>query len=190
MALNNPPKEAQRGARSFNVVFLGSKQAGCIGLLSVFAVGYSIKGVVCYDSIVENLAAELGLPTLASIKQPEVGRLLADSDLLISVHAREIVPRKLLELPHFGGINVHPCLYRYKGSNPIGRLLQDGCTKASVGVHRMTERLDEGEVLAEEFVDVTGKQTVEEVYNILYPYYALVLLKAFRILETSGVAND
>ena len=52
-----------------------------------------------------------------------------------------------------------------------------------MGVHRMTEHLDEGEILAEEFVDVAGKQTAEEVYNVLYPFYALTLLKALRALE-------
>ncbi|GAH55096.1 unnamed protein product [marine sediment metagenome] len=46
----------------------------------------------------------------------------------------------------------------------------------------MTENVDEGEVLAEEFVDVTGKQSVDEVYNALYPYYSLALLKALRVL--------
>lgn len=185
--LTNPSKESQGENRGFKVVFLGGKQAGCVGLLAAIAAGCRIQGVVVYDSIVENLAISLGVPTFASIKQPEVERLFSESDLLVSVHSREIVPKKLLELPHFGGINVHPCLYRYKGSSPVARLLQDGCTRASVGVHRMTENVDEGEVLAEEFVDVAGKQSVEEVYNVLYPFYALALLKALRVLETSGV---
>jgi len=184
-AFINPSEEHQRENQGLKVVFLGGRQAGCVGLLAVIAAGHRIQGVVVYDSIVETLAARLGLPTFASIKQPEVERLLSDSDLLVSVHCREIVPKKLLELPHLGGINVHPCLYRYKGSNPIDRLLQDGCTRASVGVHRMTESVDEGEVLAEEFVDVAGKRSVDEVYNVLYPFYASVLLKALRILETS-----
>jgi folate-dependent phosphoribosylglycinamide formyltransferase PurN len=176
-----------RGRQGLSVVFCGGKQAGCIGLLTIIANGYGIKGVVAYDSTVEALAKKLGLPTYSSIKQPEVERLLFDSDLLVSTHAREIIPRKLLALPHMGGVNVHPCLYRYKGANPVERLLQDGGTQASVGVHRMTEIIDEGEVLAEEFVDVTGRKSVGEIYNELYPLYATALLKALRILETSGV---
>lgn len=181
----NPSEEYQRENQGCKVVFLGGRQAGCVGLLTVIAAGCRVQGVVAYDSTVETLATRLGLPLFASVKQPEVERLLSDSDLLVSVHCREIVPKKLLELPHLGGINVHPCLYQYKGSNPIDRLLQDGCTQASVGVHRMTESVDEGEVLAEEFVDVTGKQSVDEVYNVLYPLYSLTLLKALRVLATS-----
>ncbi len=176
--------DANQKACSLEIVFLGGKQAGCVGLLTTTAAGCRIKGVVAADEMVANLATGLGLPTFASVRQAEVERLLAESDLLVSVHSREIVPEKLLKLPRLGGINVHPCLYRYKGADPIERLLKDGTTRASVGVHRMTERVDEGEVLTQEFVDVTGKKTEDEVYNVLYPLYALALLKALRILET------
>jgi len=175
-------------AYGLKVVFSGGRQAGCIGLLTVFAVGCRIQGVIAYDDIVSSLADSLNLPVFTSIKQPEVEKLLAGSDLLVSVHGRDIVPTRLLDLPHLGGINAHPCLYRYKGADPVGRLLRDGGTKASVGVHRMTEHVDEGEVLAEEFVDIAGKKTADEVYNVLYPYYALALLKALRAL-TTGVAG-
>lgn len=167
---------------NINVISSGGKQAGCIGLLTVVAAGFNIKVVIAYDNIVAGLAAELGLPVLTSIKKPELEQYLINSDLLVSVHSPEIVPDRLLNRLRFGGINVHPCLYRYKGAHPVERLLQDGCTRASVGVHRMTAKVDEGEVLAEEFVDVTGKNIVDEVYNTLYPYYSIVLLKALRIL--------
>jgi UDP-2,4-diacetamido-2,4,6-trideoxy-beta-L-altropyranose hydrolase len=167
------------------VIFLGGKQAGCIGLLTLRARGCAITGVVAYDDTVQELATMLGIPTFSSIERPEVKDLLSRGDLLVSMHGREVVPRKLFQLPRLGGINVHPCLYRYKGANPVGRLLRDGCPLASVGVHRMTEDIDEGEVLTEEFVDVAGKQSPEEVYNVLYPYYSLALLRALQVLENS-----
>ena len=181
----NPTEENQREDHCLKVVFLGGKQAGCIGLLTLLAAGCKISGVVAYDSTMEELAMVLCLPRFSSVKQPEVEELLSKSDLLVSVHGREIVPLRLLKLPRFGGINVHPCLYAYRGTNPVGRLLQDGRTLASVGVHRMTEGVDEGEVLVEEFIDVAGKQSVDEVYNALYPHYSLALLKALQVLEDS-----
>ena len=175
----------RRQRHNFKVVFMGGAQAGCIGLLTLLAGGCKVSGIVAYDDTVGQLATALRLRTFSSIKQPELEPLLSVSDVLVSVHGREIVPGRLLALPRFGGINVHPCLYAYKGADPVGRLLQDGNTKASVGVHRMTERVDEGEVLVEEFADVTGKYSVDEVYNALYPSYALALLKALGTLATS-----
>ncbi|MGB8707614.1 MAG: formyltransferase family protein [Dehalococcoidia bacterium] len=183
MTLTNESTVRQSKNQGLKVFFLGGKQVGCIGLLTLAAAGCRIQGVIAYDSAVLNLATMLHMPTFSSIKQSEVENLLSQSDLLVSVHGREIVPKKLLELPCLGSINVHPCLYRYKGANPIGRLLQDGCTRASVGVHRMTENIDEGEVLVEEFMDITGRKSVEEVYNVLYPFYAVALLKAIGTLS-------
>ena len=162
----------------FSVVFLGGRQAGCIGLLTVCAASCEVLGVVAYDDRLRMLAEAMGLQHFGSIHEPSVQELLSRSDLLVSVHGRERVPEELLRLPRCGGINAHPCLSWYKGMHPIERLLQDGRARASVGVHRMTARLDEGTVLAEEFVDVSGSSTVEEVYNALYPFYAIALLRA------------
>ena len=47
----------------------------------------------------------------------------------------------------------------------------------------MTDKVDEGEVLVEEFVEVEGKETVDGVYNALYPYYTTALIKALKILQ-------
>ena len=162
---------------------MGGKQAGCVGLLTMLAAGYKVSGVVAYDELTHQLAAELHLPSFSSIAQLEVDELLASSDVLVSVHGKEIVLKNKFEAPRLGAINVHPCLYAYKGALPVKRLLADGNTRASVGVHRMTENVDEGEVLVEEVVDVAGLQSSGEVYNALYPYYSLALLRALRTLE-------
>ncbi len=167
------------------IFFIGANQAGCIGLLTILAAGYKISGIVAYDNIIDDLATVLNIPRFSSISEREVEILLGKSDLLVSVHGKQIVPKELLELPRLGGINAHPCLYAYPGADPVNRLLDDGKTLASVGVHRMTERVDEGEVLSEDFIDVTGKVSVEEVYNALYPYYSMGLLVTLRLLEVS-----
>ena len=82
-----------------------------------------------------------------------------------------------------GGINVHPCLYAYKGTNPIGRMLKDGKTRASVGVHKMTDKVDEGKLIVEEFVSVEGQDSVVGIYNALYPVYITVLLDAIGMMR-------
>jgi methionyl-tRNA formyltransferase len=167
--------------RTMRAVFMGGRQAGCVGLLTALAFGCEIDALVAYDDQVMMVADLLGLTARPSIS--DTRGALADADLLISVHGRELVPSRLLTLPRLGGINVHPCLYAYKGGDPIGRLLADGNTRASVGVHRMTDELDQGEVIVEEFVDVTGDRTVTEVYNRLYPHYASALYRALKTLS-------
>ena len=169
-----------------SVVYFGGKQAGCIGLLTVLSFGCVVKGVVAYDVLMSNLANALGYKIYDTIKHPEVAELLADSDLLVSVHCREIIPQALLDLPRLGSMNVHPCLFKYKGSDPIQRLLKDGGKMASVGVHRMTAVLDDGEVLTELYVNVEGKQSAEEIYNTIYPYYTLAILESLERIQKSN----
>jgi methionyl-tRNA formyltransferase len=172
--------------KRINVSLMAGKQAGCIGLLSLYAANCDIIGVVAYDELVNQLAKKLNLPTFSSLKEDEFIKLVNKSDLLVSVHGREIVPIEILKVPPLGCINVHPCLYQYKGRNPVGRLLRDKNTKASVGVHYMLEEVDAGEVIVEKFVNVSGKNTIDEVYNVLYPYYALTLLEAVNKIRDKG----
>ncbi len=180
------PSHARSRGAGCKVVFLGGKQAGCTGLLTLYGAGCEVLGVVAYDPQVRQLAKTLGLPLFKSVEEQAVKPLLGRADLLVCVHGREIVPPKLLRLPRLGGLNVHPCLYAYKGANPIARLLRDKNPKASVGVHRMEGPVDAGRVLVEEFLDVSGWRTPEEVYNVLYPLYADALLKALRQLQEAA----
>ena len=166
------------------VAFVGGKQVGNIGLMALFAANCKPLVVVAYDDKVGDLSRQLKIPTFSSIKDDGFGEILAECDLLVSVHGREIIPLEILEVPPKGCINVHPCLYKYKCGYPIKRMLKDGNTKASVGVHYMTQEVDEGEVIIEKFIDVSGLNSVTEVYNHLYPEYALVLLEALKIIES------
>jgi methionyl-tRNA formyltransferase len=161
---------------------MAGKQAGVIGILTALAKKIDILAVVAYDEFVKIVARELCIPVFATVYDKKFIKYLTYCDLLISIHGREVIPRELLSLPKIGCINLHPCLYRYKGKNPIERLLRDGETKASVGSHWMTEKVDTGHTISEEFVNIKGLKTVTEVYNTLYPYYSFVLLKTLDIV--------
>lgn len=174
-------------ANRLKVIFLGGKQAGVIGLLTTVAVGCNVLAVVTGSDIVKELAKRLGLPIYYSVKQDEIIELLPETDLMISVHSREVIPMEILDAVRIGGINVHPCLSEYKGRNPVKRFVENGKAKASVGVHRMVEEVDCGEVLEEMFVDIDRDviTTVTEVYNSLYPYYAIALLDVLGRLQNA-----
>lgn len=168
------------------VVYLGGKQAGCIGLLTLFGADCEVLGVVGYDEHVRRLTQVLQLPLFSSVREQKLQTCLREADLMVCVHGRERVPKTLLDLPRLGGINVHPCLYSYKGASPIERLLKDNNPRASVGVHKMEEEVDRGEVLTEEFVNVSEQRSVVGVYNALYPFYATTLL---RVIEQMRQAS-
>jgi methionyl-tRNA formyltransferase len=167
------------------IIYLGGKQAGVVGLLTAIALDCDIKAVVTGSLMVKGICQRFNLPVYHSVKQPEILNLIPEIDLMISVHSREIIPNEILKLVRLGGINIHPCLATYKGKAPIQRFIDDNATKASVGVHYMTEQVDMGETLKEMFVDIdrTDVNTVDGVYNILYPYYSLVLIDVLKELS-------
>ena len=103
--------------------------------------------------------------------------------MIISIHGRELIPDKILGQVKYGGINIHPCLWKYKGADPIKRLIADKSPIASVGAHRMTDKVDEGEVLVEHFIHLQPYQSEADVYNQLYPLYPIVLIEALRKVE-------
>jgi len=163
----------------FDVIFLGGRQAGVIGLLTVLAHGEKVKGVVAYNDYVADMADALHIPKVGNL----AGVWNFDCDLIVSVHGDEIVPDDILAQARLGGINVHPCLRDFKGRHVIKRFLASGkFPHASVGVHRMIAQVDRGEVLKEIFVDVSDCKTEVEVYNALYPYYAMALWAALEKL--------
>ncbi|MEA3347020.1 MAG: formyltransferase family protein, partial [Candidatus Auribacterota bacterium] len=151
--------------KKLKICFMGGRQAGLVGALTVLSKGCEILSAVSYSDELTGILEFFGIPVYKSIKDENFVKFASNSDLLLSVHGREIVKQNLLDLPKLGAVNVHPYLYKYKGTNPVGRALADKEFKASVGAHFMTQKVDEGKVLFEEFLDVAGSDSVEEIYN-------------------------
>lgn len=167
---------------------LAGKQAGMVGMLAAAAAGHHIAEVVAYDEIVYDVAYHLGYLTRRKLSEAYLGHV----DLILCVHGREIVPDEILGKAKYGGVNVHPMLSKYPGADPVGRwlqsngrLLHESERIASVGAHRMTDKIDGGPVLCEEFVTIHDAADPYigpgPIYNLLYPLYARVVLQALAL---------
>lgn len=168
--------------KKLKICFMGSRQAGIIGALTVLSRGNNMLSAVSYSENLTTILNLCGISVYNTVNHKDFVRTLRESEVLLSVHGREIVGPALLRLPKRACINIHPYLYKYKGAKPVERALKDGEFRASVGAHIMEGETDAGSVLIEEFVDVSGTSTVEETYNLLYPYYSIVVLKVLDII--------
>lgn len=159
-----------------------------IQLLTLLALGYKVVCVIPVDQTLETTARSFGLEIRKpkNINDEEFVDYLETlkADLFVCCHGRQIIKPRILRMVK--AINTHPCLYQYKGAEPIRRLLDDSNTKASVAVHWMVDQVDEGEVVVENFQEITSS-TVEGVYNELYPLYSKTLVDALRLLEKGDV---
>ena len=144
------------------------------GILAFLTVKPDI--VVSYTQNLTDVVDYFNVPVVDSIyKLPE----LSENDTLLSVHATEIVPKAMLDKVG-RALNVHPYLYCYKGKEPINRALIDRNFNASIGVHKMTEKPDMGEVLYEKHIELRRCYSVVEMYNQLYPYYPEVIMEGLK----------
>jgi methionyl-tRNA formyltransferase len=168
---------------NLRIVFMGGNQAGMIAALSALACGSSILAAVAYTGEVGKFLRLFGIPLYKSVKSHGFKEALIESDLLLCVHGREIVASELLSLPRLAAVNVHPYLYKYKGASPVLRALQEKEFRGSVGAHLMTEKVDGGKVLFEEFIDVGSADSVEEIYNRLYPAYGRVVSRIIQLYQ-------
>ena len=176
--------------KKLKVCFMGGRQAGVIGILTLLAEGGDVVAAVGYTDEVKVVLKSFNIAICETIRDESFISSLSRADLLLSVHGREIVKADILKLPRLGAVNVHPYLYKYKGAHPVERAFEDREFNASVGAHIMQERVDEGPVLVEKFVDVTGARSVLEIYNRLYPYYAVVVSKALNIVAQQLGKNE
>ncbi|MFH1077787.1 MAG: formyltransferase family protein [Patescibacteria group bacterium] len=167
-----------------NIVYYGGRQSGVVGLLTLMALGHKVVCVVPVDDPVESVALAHGL----NVQKPKNVNLdeFVDyldglgADLFVCCHGRQIIKARLLN--RYKAINVHPCLYKYKGADPISRVLADGEKRISVAVHWMTEFVDRGETIVELFKE-RENDTVIGVYKELYPLYSRSLVEALKIIE-------
>lgn len=91
--------------------------------------------------------------------QPEilspVPKELADthSDFFVVAAYGKIIPKAILELPHYGTLNVHPSLLpKFRGASPIqSAILHADITGATIML--VDEELDHGPIIAQEILD-------------------------------------
>jgi len=161
------------------IAFMGGNHAGVIGLLMSKAYD-DVLACVAYTEDVKELSLALRIPTYTTIKDPAFVNALNGADILLSVHGREIVPLSILNTRPC--INVHPCFFRFKGGDPIGRLLKtEPPYLVDVTAHRMTEIVDTGDVVysSEKIIDAVS--SVQEIYNHLYPMYVETIMNTLKI---------
>src|SRR3989344_294366 len=125
------------------IAFYGGLTAGYVTLLTLLTQQHNLYCVFPEDEKIKKLILllNLSLRNKATINEDStINELRSKTDLLICCHGRKILSKKLVTTIRC--INLHPCLYKYKGIRPIRRLIQDNNSRASVASHWMVEKID------------------------------------------------
>ena len=92
--------------------------------------------------------------------------LKLNPDVILVGTWREKIKKEIINLPPLGMINVHPSLLpKYRGPNPYIQTIWHREKKSGVTFHLMSEKFDEGAILAQGKVDILEGDTSKELKN-------------------------
>ncbi|WP_298999903.1 formyltransferase family protein [uncultured Tenacibaculum sp.] len=99
-------------------------------------------------------------------------------DYIIGIHFPYIISKKLLDIPKIGFLNLHPAYLPFnKGWHTPSWAIIEG-TFYGATLHFMSEKLDAGDIIYQEKVEVTKGDTANSLYQ-------KVLKKEFEVFEKS-----
>ncbi len=185
-----------------NIVFMGSPDFAIPSLEKIHASHHKVISVVTNvdkrrgrggstsPTPLKAKAVELGLPVIEvnDLKSDEFHSNLArlEADLFVVVAFR-ILPKRILELPKIGSVNLHASLLpKYRGAAPIHWAIMKGEEKTGCTIFFLDERVDTGKIILQKETDIGWEENTGEVYKRLMNLGSDTLLEAINLIETNS----
>jgi methionyl-tRNA formyltransferase len=188
------------------IVFMGTPDFAVPCLDALMENGYQVVAVVTQPdrpkgrkgiltpSPVKEAALRHHLPVL----QPEKVRTEEalneienyQPDLLITAAYGQLLPKRLLEMPRLGCINVHASLLpRWRGGAPIHKAIIEGDKETGVTIMRMVQALDAGDMISQVVVPIEEEDTVSSMFEKLAVAGAKLLIETLPQIEAGTITE-
>ncbi len=191
---------------SLRLVFMGTPDFAVPTLAELIGQGHDIaavysqpprpkgRGLAAEPPPVAKFALAHGLDVLTpqTLKNAEAQSVFAahDADAAVVVAYGLLLPKPVLDAPHFGCFNLHGSLLpRWRGAAPIQRAIMAGDKETGVMVMRMDEGLDTGPVLMAERVAIDRK-TYGELHDELARLGADLMGRSLSAIERGGAQEQ
>ncbi|BCK87384.1 bifunctional polymyxin resistance protein ArnA [Sideroxyarcus emersonii] len=127
------------------------------------------KETIWFESV-QKLAELHGIPTITpdNPNVPEVEERIRalQPDFYFSFYYREMLKAPLLAIPRRGALNMHGSLLpKYRGRVPVNWAIIRGETETGATLHYMTEKPDNGDIVAQQAVPILPNDTAFEVFQ-------------------------
>lgn len=121
---------------------------------------------------VKVVAQEAGIPIFQPEKlsgSPELESLLQiETDLIVTAAYGQFLPKKILEHPVYGAVNVHASLLpKYRGGAPIHYAIKQGDSQTGVTIMRMVSKMDAGNILSQRAIPIESNDDVQSMFDKL-----------------------
>lgn len=109
--------------------------------------------------------------------------LATNADVFAVVAYGKILPRRILDIPSFGCVNVHGSLLpQYRGCAPIQWAILNGDAKTGVTTQLMNEGIDTGDILLTTEMTIPDDMTAGELFDALCEDGAALLSETVKRL--------
>lgn len=183
------------------IVFFGSPAAALPPLEKLLEAGHktelvitqpdkpSGRGKTASSPPVKEFALKQGIPVLQPIKIRQDENALEaikkiNPDVNIVVAYGQLIPASIIYLPRFKSINVHfSLLPKYRGAAPVEWAILNGEGKTGVTIFVLNEKMDEGDILSSEEVEIRPRENAWELETRLAHIGARLLVETLETLE-------
>jgi len=178
---------------------MGTPEFAVPGLSAIAASPHNIKLVVTgrdkavgrgrkfRGTPVKQQAIHLNLPVSQpeSLKSPEfIGEIASLGADVIVVVAFRILPSELINAARLGAINLHASLLpKYRGAAPINWAIINGEKETGYTIFQIKPRIDTGDILMQEAVPISERDTYGDLYERLSRLGAPALVRTLDGLE-------
>ncbi len=188
-----------------NIVFMGTPDFAKESLEAIYKAGHNIMAVVTnpdrpkgrgmklIPSEVKEYAMRKDLKIYQPLKIKELTEELKtiNPDVICVVAYGKILPRKILEIPKFGCINVHASLLpKYRGAAPIQWAVLNGDKVTGVSTMYMDKGMDTGDIILKEEVTIGEDETTGELWERLSKIGGELLVQTLEKLEKGTAPRE
>ena len=170
--------------RNKKIIFFGTPDFAAVILKALMKNGFNVVAVFMQpdkkigrkQEATFSPVKKLALEKKIKIFQPEnlrneslIGKIREiGADLIIVAAYGKILPKEILKIPRYGSVNVHASLLpKYRGASPVQGAILGGEKETGVTLILMNEKMDEGDVLMQEKIQVGESETAENLLRKL-----------------------
>jgi methionyl-tRNA formyltransferase len=109
----------------------------------------------------------------------------ANPDVIITCAYGQIIPKEILDYPKYKCINIHASLLpKLRGGAPIHWSIINGDSKTGITIMYMNEKMDEGDILYQEEVEILDSDNVESLHDKLSELGSKMIIDFIPRLES------
>jgi methionyl-tRNA formyltransferase len=186
------------------IIFAGTPQFAAIALAALIQSPHQVaavftqpdrpagRGLQLHHSPVKELAQSFQIPVFQplSLKDPkeQASLLQFGADVMVVAAYGMLLPEKVLNIPRWGCINIHPSLLpRWRGAAPIQRSILAGDKETGVTIMQMDAGLDTGPILLKRSYLMDENETAQTLHDKMAKMGADCLIESLNLLRNGKI---